>query len=366
MKTVCVLFGGVSTEHLISQKSAYNIIRGLRKAGYNVCCTGITKMGEWLAFDGEDSAILDGSWEDLASEKSFEKSVIVRGKGVTIKDFLVSVMGCEPDIIFPALHGINCEDGTLQGLLELSGIPYVGCTVLASAAGMNKVHAKQIFKNAGIPQCKHIAVSRSSIKKNMDQVIKKIENKLGYPCFLKPNNGGSSVGTVVAKNAADLSKGLDEVSAYDSTILIEEFVNCREIEAAVMGNENPKVAMLGEVMTAPQIEYYDYKAKYFDPDSSSVCIPADLTAENAARIKRYAKKAYKALGCSGLSRVDFFIDKDDGRIMLNEINTLPGFTPISLFPKAWEASGIGFEELLKKLCSLAVANKEDNARLEIL
>lgn len=423
MKTVCVLFGGVSTEHLISGRSAYNIITGLQRAEINVVCVGITKLGKWIRYEGDINFILDGSWEqylgqvktNVISSKSSNSltdmntdglsignansltdrnntgglsagtvNVMSTGnsiclpvenvktlsdenlKGLSVQDFLVSIIGLIPDVIFPAVHGINCEDGTLQGLLELSGIPYVGCGVLASAAGMDKLHAKRVFQSAKIPQCKYLSLQRKDIEKNMEQSLDKVERKISYPCFLKPNNGGSSVGTRSAKNREELEEALRDVAQYDRTVLIEEFIPCREIEAAVMGNQNPKVAMLGEVLTAQNIEYYDYKTKYFDPDGATVCIPAALSPKVEKTISKYAKKAYQALGCAGLSRVDFFIDQRNDKIYINEINTLPGFTPISLFPKAWAVSGVPIESLLKKLCELAIAEKKSKARLEIL
>jgi D-alanine-D-alanine ligase len=366
MKTVCVLFGGVSTEYLISQRSAFHIINGLKNAGYHVLCTGITKKGEWLPFKGDPQAVLDGSWEDLAAESSFEKNVIMRGKGVTIRDFLISVMGGEPDVIFPALHGVNCEDGTIQGLLELSGFPYVGSGVLASAVGMNKVFAKKIFKSAGIPQCRSIAIPRKAIEKDLPGSMDQIAKKIGFPCFLKPANGGSSVGTHVARDPDDLITALKETAQYDSTVLVEEFVDAREIETAIMGNERSKIAMIGEVVTTDRSEYYDYHTKYFDPDGAILILPADLTPVELRAIRRYAKKAYKELGCSGLARVDFFICRKSGAVMINEVNTMPGFTPISLFPKAFELSGVPLEKLLDTLCDLAIDQKKHSARLEIL
>lgn len=366
MKTVCVLFGGVSTEHLISGRSAYNIISGLRKAKYNVVGVGITKKGKWIRYEGDIQTILDGTWEDNADAMKSPSMSKNYESGLSVKDFLTTIIGCVPDVIFPAVHGINCEDGTLQGLLELSGIPYVGCGVLSSAIGMDKSQARRNFQLAKIPQCRYIALQRRDIEKNLAQAVSKIEKKISYPCFLKPNNGGSSVGTRSAKNRKELEEALHDVARYDRTVLVEEFVHCREIEAAVMGNEYPKVAMLGEILTAQNVEYYDYQAKYFDPNGATVCIPANLSPKMEKDIARYAKKAYKALGCAGLARVDFFIDKRDDRIYINELNSLPGFTAISLFPKAWAVSGISIESLLKKLCDFAIAEKKSKTRLEIL
>lgn len=366
IRTVCVLFGGVSTEHLISGRSAFNIITTLRKLKLTIICIGITKSGQWVKYIGEDRAILDGTWEEMLHPSEPLPLLQAISVGFSIRDFLLTIVGSVPDVIFPAVHGINCEDGTLQGLLELSGIPYVGCGVLASAACMDKIHAKKIFGAVRIPQCKYIGIQRLDIKSDISQCIDKIERKIGYPCFLKPNNGGSSVGTMSAKNRGELETALREVALYDRTVLVEEFILCREIEAAVMGNEKPKVATLGEVLTAQNVEYYDYQAKYFDPDGAMVCIPAALDPKTEAYIRKYAKKAYVSLGCAGLSRIDFFIDRMTGKIFINEINTLPGFTAISLFPKAWEASGLPIDKLLMKLCKLAVNEKTNKERLEII
>ncbi|MHB8961709.1 MAG: D-alanine--D-alanine ligase family protein [Saccharofermentanales bacterium] len=362
VRTVCVLFGGVSTEHIISLRSAYNVIFSLKKAGFQVVPVGITRTGRWIRFTGEDSRILDGTWEEETSPTTAIRS----SDGISVRDFIAGVSGIIPDVIFPVIHGINCEDGTVQGLLELSGIPYVGCNVLASAAGMDKLHSKRIFRTAGIPQCRFIAATRAEIHGNIARLESKVSRRIGYPCFLKPNNGGSSVGTMRVDSPGQLRSALLETSVYDSVTLVEEWIPAREVEAAVIGNESPKVALLGEVLTAEDIQYYDYHTKYFNAEGSRLCIPADITPAAAARIRRYAKKAYMALGCSGLSRVDFFIDKRDGRILINEINTLPGFTPISLFPKAWELSGLPPEKLVAKLCSYAVSYKNSRQRLETI
>ncbi len=363
LRKVLVLFGGVSTEHLVSLRSAFNIISGLRRAGLTVLPVGIARNGDWLAYNGPDESIPDGSWEQLAREQeSHRPATPVRSP----RDFLTQFHGQAPDVVFPAVHGINCEDGTLQGLLELSGLPYVGCGVLASAAGMDKLHAKMIFRAARIPQCKYLAVTRAAIARNPEAVARKVAAKIGFPCFLKPSNGGSSVGTCRADDMASLASALAEVSTYDSTVIIEEFLVAREIEVAVMGNESPKAAVIGEVQTSESVQYYDYEAKYFKADGAEVLVPANLTPEMATRVRRLALKAYKALGCRGLSRVDFFLTRDGGHLYLNEVNTLPGFTPISIFPKAFAASGIELDALVKKLCQLAIAEKKSRARQELI
>ncbi len=362
IRTVCVLFGGVSTEHIISLRSAYNVVQSLRKAGFRVIPVGITTGGKWVRFEGDDSRILDGTWDEPACASAAARPAA----GPSLRDFVIGAAGAVPDVIFPVIHGINCEDGTVQGVLELSGIPYVGCHVLASAAGMDKIHSKRIFKAAGIPQCRFIAVSRDEIRDGIGTVAGRVARRIGFPCFLKPNNGGSSVGTRRVDTAADLRDALLETSVYDYWTVVEEFIPAREIEAAVIGNDSPKVAMPGEILTAADVPYYDYDTKYFKAGGSSVRIPADLSPADTARIRRYAKKAYRALGCSGLARVDFFIDRRDGRILINEINTLPGFTPISLFPKAWEMSGLPPEKLVVKLCRYAVSYQDSRSRREVL
>ncbi|MDD2534231.1 MAG: D-alanine--D-alanine ligase [Eubacteriales bacterium] len=366
LKTVLVLFGGVSTEHLISLRSAFNIIGGLRRAGLAVQAVGIAKNGDWLAYEGADEAIPDGTWETIAREQAKSRpAYAVRSP----REFITQFHGQTPDVVFPAVHGINSEDGTLQGLLELSGLPYVGCGVLASAAGMDKLHAKTIFKAARIPQCRYLAVTRAEIQRNPEAVATRVAAKLGYPCFLKPSNGGSSVGTKRADQYQTLVDALKEVSAFDNVVIIEEFLVAREIEVAVMGNERPKAALIGEVQTNEAVEYYDYEAKYFKADGAQVSVPANLPPEMAAKVRRLALRAYKSLGCRGLSRVDFFLTMKGtapDQLYLNEVNTLPGFTPISIFPKAFAASGVNLEELVKKLCQYAIAEKKARSRQELI
>lgn len=363
-KTILVLFGGVSTEYLISLRSAFNIIGGLRQSGFHVTRVGITPSGDWLRFDGPDEDIRDDRWQEAARAAADASS-----NGMAIRSprtFIEALCGRIPDCIFPAVHGINCEDGALQGLLTLTGIPYVGCGILASAAGMDKLHAKTIFRQARIPQCKYTFATRDEIERDAESIADRISDAVGYPCFLKPNNGGSSVGTCRAADRKTLISGLREVSKYDRIVLVEEFVKAREIEVAILGNDKPRASVVGEVATSSQVEYYDYQAKYFMADGATVKIPAAIDPALAARVRRLAIKAYKALGCSGLARVDFFLDRENNRLMINEINTLPGFTPISVYPQAFAASGIPLDRLLKKLCQLAITRNRDNARQELV
>lgn len=358
---VLVIFGGVSTEYIVSLRSAYNIIGGLRQSGYDISCLGITPQGEWLPYTGPDAAILEDRWQEISAEMTVGgSSVCPRSPG----GWLEYCCQMQPDCIFPAVHGINCEDGTLQGLLSLTGIPFVGSGVLASAACMDKLHAKRIFRDEGIMQCRFTHVQRSEIAADIDRVIQDIEIKIGFPCFLKPSNGGSSVGTCRATDRTNLRSALQEVSRYDREIIVEEFVQGRELEIALMGNESPVAGAVGEILTSDQVEYYDYQAKYFLEDGARVQIPASLDMRLKEKIRQTAIKAYKAIGCTGLARVDFFLEARTGTLMLNEINTLPGFTPISVFPKSFAAVGIELPQLVDTLCRLAIEENQARQRQE--
>ncbi len=364
IKTVCVLFGGVSTEHLISCISAANIIEGLQEAGYVVLSVGMTEEGEFIRYLGDTSTLRQGKWVELARLELMN----VGQANATAKDlkspqtFLTyHCGGVKPDVIFPAVHGINCEDGVLQGFLEMCKIPYVGAGVLASAAGMDKSFAKMVFEAADIPVVPYAVCRRSEIEENPQKVAYELTRKLPLPLFLKPANGGSSVGTKEALTEAALAEALSEVALYDEKVLVEAYVNAREIEVAVLGNKNPQAAVPGEIVKEADIAYYDYETKYFK-QGADVALPAPIPDEMAEVITNLALRAYQALECDGLARVDFFLDKDSGKIYLNEVNTLPGFTPISLYPKAWEKSGMNRKQLLKILCELAVERSEQNAR----
>jgi len=360
-KKILVLFGGVSTEHLISCRSAYNIIMGLRLAGYTVFRTGITKEGRWGFFDGADEDILNMSWE----EKLTFPDISSGGKPMSLRDFIISsACGNVPDVVFPAVHGINCEDGALQGVLELSGFPYVGSGVLASAVLMDKLYAKNLFAKARIPQCRYMSATRSEINKDAPAIADKIIALLGLPCFLKPSNGGSSVGTMRADDRDALVEALAQVAKYDRTVLIEEFIRAREIEVAVMGNDKPIASVAGEISTDETVPFYDYQTKYFSDDGAVVYLPAQIDEAAMRKVRKLAIKAYKYAGAKGLSRVDFFMDRVTGKVYLNEINTLPGFTSISLFPKAWEASGVPLDKLMKRLIKYALEDFDSKKRLE--
>ncbi|NLG88275.1 MAG: D-alanine--D-alanine ligase [Clostridiaceae bacterium] len=361
-KTVAVLFGGQSFEHEVSRVSAQSVIENLDKDKYDIIPIGITKEGKWIRYTGEYSDIGSGKWEAIAlkelkdgPEASF--AAISRGYP-TIRDFFLE-FDKNIDIVFPVLHGCNGEDGTIQGLLELAGIPYVGCGVLSSAVGMDKATSKILFESAGIPQGKYFLVLRSEINGNIRQIQKRTEETIGYPCFVKPSNCGSSVGVSKVNDSEELLKALLIAGKYDRRILIEEFINGREIECAVLGNDSPIASTVGEVV--PCNEFYDYKAKYID-NASEIIIPAQLDDQTVQLIRNYAVEAFKALDCSGLARVDFFVEKVTGKVYINEINTMPGFTSISMYPKLWEACGIPYGELLDRLIDFAFTRFKENRR----
>lgn len=346
MKELCVVFGGQSPEHSISRKSVTSVLNNLDKSKYNITLIGITKNGAWYLYDGDYSKIENGDWEKECNNKRAILSPDAADKAIIVFDG-DRVEKIHPDVIFPVLHGEYGEDGTIQGLFELSCIPYVGMGVMASANAMDKTSSKIVFANAGIPQADWVVVNSSDdFEKKMDE----IENKLGYPCFVKPARTGSSVGVGKAHNRDELKCALGNAARFDRKILVEENINGHEVECAVLGNENPKAATVGEIM--PTVEFYDFDAKYND-NSTKLQIPADLPEETIEKIREYAVTAFKALDGSGLSRVDFFVKYSDGSIILNELNTLPGFTNISMYPKLWGASGIEYSELLDNLIALA-------------
>lgn len=344
---VCVVFGGASSEHEISKISASTVLANLDKTKYNIHKIFITTNGEWFYIDNSDANVKE--MNDEIAKQNFEHAII--SPSVSDRGILVFSEGknrnIKIDVIFPVLHGKNGEDGTIQGLFELSKIPYVGSGVLGSSVSMDKCVAKILFKEAGIPQANWVTLKKCDV---ID--AKEIEEKLGYPCFIKPSNAGSSVGVSKARNEQELIEGIRLAFEHDYKVLIEEFVSATEVESAVIGNLNPSVAEnIGEI--APANDFYDFDAKYND-SSSKLTIPAEVDPNVAKQLKDYAVKAYKICECRGLSRIDFFVNKDTGEIKLNEINTLPGFTSISMYPKMWEVSGVSNTELIDKLIELAM------------
>lgn len=346
-KTVIVLFGGQSSEHEVSRMSATTMLKALDSKKYQVIPVGITKEGQWLIYTGPTEHISTGQWEKYAtpaiiSPDAKQKALlkIVNGH---IKEIPV-------DVVIPALHGAWGEDGTIQGLLEMACIPYVGCGVLASAVCMDKVFTKLIAKSGNIPQAKYVWFTKEELEE-MEKLVDRVEKKLGYPCFVKPANTGSSVGISKAKDRESLMDAIRLAAEYDKKILVEEAIFGREFECAVLGNEEPIVSGVGEVLSAA--EFYDYDAKYNNSESRTV-IPAPITKEEEKAIRKIAAKIYRAVDGSGLARADFFIEAETGRVLLNEINTMPGFTAISMYPMLWETVGVPKTELMDCLIELAL------------
>lgn len=370
---VAVVFGGQSSEHEVSRASAQSVLSNIDRDKYDVVMIGITKAGRWLRYHGPVEKIGTGEWEKIALLElvNLECDCVDRGS-CNEHDQILPVASARSiidngdinnkpiDVVFPVLHGCNGEDGTIQGLFELASVPYVGCGVLGSSLGMDKAYSKIIFEKEGIPQGKYVVVSRKRISADLKNVINEVEALLTYPCFVKPSNAGSSVGVSKANDKEELIKALNFAAKYDRRILVEEFIDGREIECAVLGNDDPIASTVGEVV--PCNEFYDYEAKYQSGDNSRVIIPAELDKKTTKTIQEFAVRAFKALDCSGLSRVDFFVQRETGDIYINEINTMPGFTNISMYPKLWEASGIAYTELISKVIELAVERYKDNIR----
>lgn len=366
-KRVLVIFGGKSSEHEISRISAASIIKNINSEKFDVFMMGITKEGKWLPYNGPIEKIPSGEWEQTALE---DKTGYLLGDSVSTNHVMGNIVvrdeetaldkqTVEIDVVFPVLHGCNGEDGTIQGFLELAGVPYVGCGVLSSALGMDKVYSKIMFEKAGIPQADYLYFTRKEIDRDALGIAQKVEDKFCYPVFIKPSNAGSSVGVSKAGNRDELIKALDYAAKYDRKVMVEEFINGREVECAVLGNDEPVASTVGEIV--PSNDFYDYNAKYID-NKSKILIPADLPKDVVEKIREYAVRAFKALDCSGLSRVDFFVHRETMDVFINEINTMPGFTDISMYPILWKEAGISYGELVEKLIDLAVERFEDNIR----
>jgi len=351
-KIICVIFGGKSPEHDISCISASSVIRNLDKNKYDIHTIGITKDGKWYLYTGDVDSIESGDWKNKSD--CLKKAVIspdTSDGGILVWDD-DGVKTIKIDVIFPVLHGEYGEDGTIQGLFELSGIKYVGMGVAASANGMDKTLTKIVFSDAGIPQADWVTVTDVD---DIDDKIKEVEAKLGYPCFVKPTSTGSSVGVGKASDREALDKAIRYALEFGRKVLVEENIDGHEVECSVLGNKEPKAGEVGEII--PEVEFYDFDAKY-KSGTTKLQIPADVSPEIRAEIKEYAVKAFKALDGAGLSRVDFFVRYSDNKIILNEINTMPGFTSISMYPKLWAAAGIEYAELLDKLIELAESRQK--------
>jgi len=350
-KKICVIFGGESTEYEVSLRSAYSVIENLDKELYEIITVGISKNGEWFLYEGDYCKIPADDWYNDSLKHvnimhgSKSSSLLVLNADNTTYSKI------EFDVAFPVLHGKNGEDGTIQGLFELSGIKYVGVGVIASSVGMDKTFAKIVFKDALIPQANWVTVCEHE-KNKLNCKIAEAEEKLSYPMFVKPANAGSSIGIGKAKNREQLIECINEAFKYDRKILIEEFLTGHEVECAVLGNRgNITASCVGEIVASQ--EFYTYDAKYSSDSTSELHIPAKLTPTYSEKVRELAIKAFEALDGKGLSRVDFFVDEEKNKVCINEINTLPGFTNISMYPKLFEASGICYSDLLTKLIEIA-------------
>ena len=348
--SVCILFGGISPEHDVSLRSAESVLNNIDHSKYNVIPMGITRDGNWIIFGGDDySELPAGTW--MNNPKNNRGAISpVRGQGL-LRFEDDCVVRERLDVVFPVMHGENCEDGAIQGLLQLAGIPYVGPHIAASAVSMDKTLTKLVVDQAGVPQAAWHLVRRHEIKSHMDHVIEVLEKKFQYPMFVKPAGTGSSVGVSKAANREALDKALHEAAKFDEKVLVEEFIHGREIEVAVMGNSSPVASCCGEIDSGA--EFYDYEAKYVT-DTSTAYVPARISEEVEEQVRELAVQVYSAIGCQGLSRVDFFVTYEDNRIVFNEINTLPGFTSISMYPKLFDASGIPYSQLIDELLNLAL------------
>lgn len=352
---VMVIFGGKSGEHEISLISATSILKAMDKDKYNIIMVGITKEGIWKLYQGPVDQIEGGNWEKLvakAEEKGFksELCLLPTGKGhgiVTLSNGKTQKI----DVIFPVLHGPYGEDGTIQGLFEMMDVPYVGAGVLGSSVAMDKAVAKKLLQADNIPQAEFEVIMFNQYKKDKMEIINKIEDHFEYPVFVKPANMGSSVGISKAYDREKLKEAIELAGKYDRKIVIEETINGREIECAVLGNEDPIASVLAEII--PSSDFYDYHDKYIS-GTSQFEIPANLSENLTKNVQNMAIKVYKILDCKGLSRVDFFVENKTNRILLNEVNTMPGFTKISMYPKMMEATGIEYKELIDRLIELAM------------
>lgn len=332
MRRIGVLFGGKSGEHEVSLLSATSVIESIDREKYDIVMIGITKSGQWKLYEGDVGNLADGSWEETSAE-------------IQASDLKKLV-----DFALPILHGPYGEDGTIQGLFEMLDIPYAGCGVLSSALCMDKVSAKKIFDRMGLPTARYQLVYAEDVREDVDKVVREVEAELPYTLFVKPSNMGSSVGISKVRNAEELRKALMLAGKYDRRIIIEEGINCREVETGIIGNYRPEVAAVGEIVA--KLDFYDYTAKYTDDAGTELSIPAKLPESTYEEIRNLAKKAYMALDCSGFARIDFFVDKDTGKVYINEINSIPGFTKYSMFPLMWKEAGVSFRELVERIVDL--------------
>lgn len=354
---VAIIAGGKSGEHEVSLQSARSVLAALDRDKYDVVVVGVTKEGRWVASD-DALEMLEAGREP--AQPATDGALVRQGRRELVPGTAERPFP-QVDVVFPVMHGTYGEDGTVQGLLELADLPYVGAGVLGSALGLDKVTQKNVLAANGLPVVPYQVVLRSRWQRDREGVLREVLAQLSLPLFVKPSSGGSSVGCSKAHNVAELAAGLDLAARFDRKLLVETAVNAREIECSVLGNDEPIASVLGEVV--PGNEFYDYRAKYID-DNSTLCIPAALDQELAGRIRDMAVRAFVAIDCAGMARVDFFLDRDTGAVYVNELNTIPGFTQISMYPKLWEASGLPYPQLIDRLIELALERYEDKAGVE--
>lgn len=381
---VGVIFGGRSAEHEVSLTSAKAILKAIDPEKYDVALIGITREGRWLSLG--DARLAAGNkpdpialMEPFSSPKAGadttqtallpDPSALKRGLAEisNVGGSASLQFGAPVDVIFPVLHGPYGEDGTMQGLLELANVPYVGCGVLASAVGMDKVTAREIFKQHGLPVLGYFALKRKDWEKDPETkevLLDRIEAEMGYPNFVKPVNMGSSVGISKVRNRQELAEAINMACRYDRKIMVEKALNPRELEVAVLGNDDPIASVVGEILISHKSDFYSYTAKYQD-EEVGFTIPADIPTELSDRLRAMAVRAFEAVDCAGMTRVDFFQDRDTGEVYLNEVNTIPGFTPVSMYPMMWEKTGLSYRELVDRLIELALERHADKNRNEL-
>ena len=352
---VVVLFGGMSREHEVSRVSVGNFVNNIDREKYETLAVGITKEGRWLYTEATAAQMADGSWEELAGNMPCVISPDRADHGMILFTPEGHVEKVHVDVVIPVLHGLWGEDGTVQGLLELAGIPYVGCGVLASAVCMDKAVANALFEANGVPHTKWVAANRWEIEKDLEGVCAGVEQKLGWPVFVKPANAGSSVGISKVSSREELKKAIDLALENDRKVVFEAFVDGQEVECAVIGSDPAVATRPGEILAGA--EFYTYDDKYKNGVSQTV-IPAHLPEAKLDEVKTYAAMAYTALNCEGLARCDFFVEHGTGRVLINEINTFPGFTSISMYPKLMEHEGLPVPALIDRLIALALERKE--------
>jgi D-alanine-D-alanine ligase len=346
---IAVVFGGRSGEHDVSIRSAKKVVEQLDKDKYEITPIAIGRDGDWLSPKASISLL------ELPSELSLGN---ISDQRVNFLDFSQNF-----DVVFPVLHGTFGEDGTIQGLFEMLNVPYIGCGVLASSSGMDKVVMKALFADAGLPLCEFVWFLRSEWESSKDAVVEQTAAKLGFPCFVKPANLGSSVGVSMATDKETLHKAIDLAAQYDRKIIVEEGLDMREIECAILGNDEPNASLPGEYLILDESKaFLDYTEKYTGTGNNDFVVPAAISDELTAKIKDMAVQAFKAIDGSGLARVDFFLRKDNGKLIVNEINTLPGLTEASGYPKMWAGSGVPFKQVIDRLVELALERYQDKSR----